>query len=313
MPNDDYEIEELLRSMYSFGHDSQWNLSPDDLRASAHRFRLRMPDPKFLVLAAAAVVLIIVGFGLTGFSETRSSSVKKPARTTTTAPKVHSVIVPNLIGQSQLSATNAVDTVGLKVGTVNSLPSSQYGAGIVINQSPGPHESVSPNTSIDLVISSGSASPRSATAPSPTTTTTTTPPSTAFTPPSTTVVNALTRFIGSWGMHDGLIVINSNGTGQLRWPGITAPIGILQVAQIAVTATSLSQAQVSIISGTLSYSSGTTAGTFLPDMHTFGPGSTFTLSTTPFGLALTENSQHVYDFCTWAELHAGLDQQYCGA
>lgn len=47
--------------------------------------------------------------------------------------------------------------------------------------------------------------------------------------------------------------------------------------------------------------------------QTYGPGSTFTLTTTPFGLALTENGQHVYDFCTAAELQTGQDGQYCGA
>ena len=45
----------------------------------------------------------------------------------------------------------------------------------------------------------------------------------------------------------------------------------------------------------------------------YGPGSTFGLAPTSFGLDLVISDLHHYYFCTAAERQAGTDQQYCGA
>ena len=87
----------------------------------------------------------------------------------------------------------------------------------------------------------------------------------------------------------------------MEWPGITGGEGDLQMAQIEVQLTSPDQATVVITSGSLIW------------INDYGPGSTFTISTTPFGLDLTRNGSHIWYFCTTAEREVGKDQQYCGA
>jgi len=89
----------------------------------------------------------------------------------------------------------------------------------------------------------------------------------------------------------------------MDWPGGTPGEGAgnLQTAQIKLSAMSSTQASVLITSGTLIWGA------------SYGPGSTFTLSTTPFGLDLAQNGRHIWYFCTTAEQEAGQDQQYCGA
>ncbi len=283
MPSDDQHLEELVRSMYRSGEAAPWDLTPEELRSKAHRSRIRIPDAKFLVLVAAAAVLIVVGFAVTGRSKPHSPSVIKPTTTTSTVSRAGSVVVPNVVGLGQASATNTVGEAGLSAGTVTLLPSSQYPAGTVISQNPRPDASARPGTSVNLVVSSG--------------------------PSSTPKTVPLTAFIGSWSTHDGSIVINGDGTGQLEWPGATPPEGVPQTAQITVSATSASQATVTVTSGSLVFVNNTTGKA----EQTYGPGSTFTLTTTPFGLDLTEDGQHLYYFCTSAERQAGQDQQYCGA
>ncbi len=142
----------------------------------------------------------------------------------------------------------------------------------------------------------------------------TTPPTQAATPPdaasTTPPPTALSSaFVGSWAMHDGSIAIGADGVGQLEWPGVTVPIGVTQVAQIAASSGSDSQATVTITSGELAFPGPSSTS---PD-QTFGPGSVFTLSPTSFGFDLSSNGQHLYYFCSVAEMQAGQDQQYCGA
>jgi hypothetical protein len=155
--------------------------------------------------------------------------------------------------------------------------------------------------------SPASNAPKSTATSVATTTATVAPaPTTTSTPAATTTI-PLAAFVGSWSTHDGSIVISGNGSGQLDWPGATPPEGVPQVAQISVTATSPSQATVTVTSGRLIFVSDADA------QHTYGPGSTFMLSIMPFGMELTEGGQHLYDFCTASERAAGQDQQYCGA
>lgn len=157
--------------------------------------------------------------------------------------------------------------------------------------------------------SPASNAPKSTTTSVARTTTTVAPaPTTTSTPTPTTPIS-LAAFVGSWSTHDGSIVISGDGTGQLDWPGATPPEGVPQVAQISVSATSPSQATVTVTSGRLISVSNVSGNA----EQTYGPGSTFMLTTMPFGMELTEGGQRLYDFCTASEREAGQDQQYCGA
>ena len=66
---------------------------------------------------------------------------------------------------------------------------------------------------------------------------------------------------------------------------------------------------MTVTSGSLIFVSNTTGEA----KQTYGPGSTFSLTTTPFGLDLTGSGQQLYYFCTAAERQTGQDEQYCGA
>jgi hypothetical protein len=102
-------------------------------------------------------------------------------------------------------------------------------------------------------------------------------------------------------MHDGLITIKADGRGQMDWPGVTGGQGDLQAARITVRADSQQRATAVIDSGSLTW------------INDYGPGSTFTISTTSFGLNLSRHGTHIWFFCTRAEQEAGKDQQYCGS
>lgn len=73
------------------------------------------------------------------------------------------VEVPSLIGKSFTSAKNTLQslhigkkTVSLGVGVVSYIPSEKSADNIVLEQSPKPGEKISPNTKINLLVSSGS-------------------------------------------------------------------------------------------------------------------------------------------------------------
>jgi serine/threonine-protein kinase len=85
------------------------------------------------------------------------------------------VLVPSLIGLSEVQAGQALGNVGLNVGGVTNQTSAQYAAGLVISSNPGTGASVAPGSSVSIVVSSG-----------PPTTTTTTPSSTTTTSTTTT-------------------------------------------------------------------------------------------------------------------------------
>ncbi|HVC68474.1 MAG TPA: Stk1 family PASTA domain-containing Ser/Thr kinase [Acidimicrobiales bacterium] len=87
------------------------------------------------------------------------------------------VIVPSLAGLTQGAAGQALGTAGLNLGNVSSAASTQYAAGLVVSSNPSTGASVSPGSSVDIVVSSG---------PPPSTTTTTTSTTTTTAPTSTT-------------------------------------------------------------------------------------------------------------------------------
>jgi serine/threonine-protein kinase len=89
------------------------------------------------------------------------------------------VTVPSLAGLSQPQAGVLLGQAGLNVGNVTSQASNQYSAGLIISSSPGTGASVTPGSSVDIVVSSGP--PPTTTTTSTTTTTTTPSPSSSST------------------------------------------------------------------------------------------------------------------------------------
>jgi len=63
--------------------------------------------------------------------------------------------VPNVVGQTQATATSAITAVGLVLGTVTSTSSSTVPVGSVISESPVAGTQVSGGTAVNLVISTG--------------------------------------------------------------------------------------------------------------------------------------------------------------
>ena len=67
-----------------------------------------------------------------------------------------SVTVPSVLGQSPASAGATLSQAGLNVGSQTSACSSQFSSGLVSAQNPVAGADIPPNTSVNLVISSGS-------------------------------------------------------------------------------------------------------------------------------------------------------------
>jgi serine/threonine-protein kinase len=66
-----------------------------------------------------------------------------------------SVDVPSVLGQAPATAGEMLKGANLAVGTQTSQCSSQFGSGLVSSQNPGAGASVSPNTPVNLVVSTG--------------------------------------------------------------------------------------------------------------------------------------------------------------
>jgi uncharacterized repeat protein (TIGR03806 family) len=65
--------------------------------------------------------------------------------------------VPNVVGQTQVTATSAITGAGLNVGTVTTNSSATVAAGNVISQNPAAGAIVAPASTVDIVVSSGPA------------------------------------------------------------------------------------------------------------------------------------------------------------
>jgi PASTA domain-containing protein/dockerin type I repeat protein len=70
---------------------------------------------------------------------------------------VSTIEVPNVVGENQLTATTAIVSTGLTVGTLTSQSSNSVPAGNVISQSPSAGASVADGSAVSLVVSSGPA------------------------------------------------------------------------------------------------------------------------------------------------------------
>ncbi len=84
------------------------------------------------------------------------SSVKATVKVQLTVSGTQtSVSVPSLLGQSPAAAGSILSQHGLNVGTQTNACSSQYSSGVVASQNPGAGATVPPNSSVNLVVSSG--------------------------------------------------------------------------------------------------------------------------------------------------------------
>ena len=92
------------------------------------------------------------------------------------------VVVPSLINQTAVQAGQLLGQVQLNVGTQAYQPSTQFPANVVISSDPAAGTSVTPGSSVNIVVSSGPP-PTTTTTSSTTTTTTTTAPTPPTTPP----------------------------------------------------------------------------------------------------------------------------------
>jgi serine/threonine-protein kinase len=63
--------------------------------------------------------------------------------------------IPNVVGLSQNEAGSVLGEAGLNIGNIDTLPSANSAAGIVVSTSPGPGTSVTPGSSVDVVVSAG--------------------------------------------------------------------------------------------------------------------------------------------------------------
>ncbi len=69
------------------------------------------------------------------------------------------VLVPNVVGQTQAAATSAITSAGLTVGAVTQQSSSTVASGNVISESPAAGTSVTSASAVNLVVSSGAPPP----------------------------------------------------------------------------------------------------------------------------------------------------------
>src|SRR5437764_547513 len=69
------------------------------------------------------------------------------------------VLVPNVVGQTQAAATSAITSAGLTAGTVTMQSSTTVASGSVISESPAAGTSVAMASAVNLVVSSGAPPP----------------------------------------------------------------------------------------------------------------------------------------------------------
>ena len=94
------------------------------------------------------------------------------------------VVVPSLVNQTAVEAGQLLGQVQLNVGTQAYQPSTLFPANVVISSDPAAGTSVTPGSSVNIVVSAGPPPPTTTTSTSSTTTTTSTPPTTTTTKPT---------------------------------------------------------------------------------------------------------------------------------
>ena len=156
MPHSEEQVAELVHEMYSTADAFEWDLEPEGIRSMGGRRRgtVPMPDVKVLALAAAVVILIVVGIVVAHGSPAHRSVADSPTTTTSTATAGGTVSVPDgLVGTQVADASAAIAAAGLQV--VTSYADDSAPKGTVLHQTPGPGLPVSRGSAVSLVVSAG--------------------------------------------------------------------------------------------------------------------------------------------------------------
>ncbi len=95
------------------------------------------------------------------------------------------ISVPDVTGQPIAQAGNVLGSAGLTIGNTSNQSSDTVASGDVISTNPAPGTQVAPNSSVDIVISTGPATTTTTTTTSSTTTTTSSTTTTAASTPTT--------------------------------------------------------------------------------------------------------------------------------
>ena len=155
MPHTEEQIQELVREMYTIAETSEWDLAPEEIRVQSGRHWLPLPDAKILVLVAAAVILVVVGFVVANGSTSHRTAVSGPSTTNSTLSTGHPIAVPSLVGETQTQAATALSRVGLEAGPIDLVANRSVKAGVVISENPQPGSLVSAGSLVTLTVSSG--------------------------------------------------------------------------------------------------------------------------------------------------------------
>ena len=99
------------------------------------------PSARRYVLTTLGVIVVLALAGLAGWALFQ--------------PSAEQVRVPNLIGQTLSESQNALTERGLRVGETTERADPEAEAGTVVEQSPTSGELVDPDSSVDLVLSTG--------------------------------------------------------------------------------------------------------------------------------------------------------------
>jgi beta-lactam-binding protein with PASTA domain/tRNA A-37 threonylcarbamoyl transferase component Bud32 len=101
----------------------------------------RKPSARRYVLTTLGVIIVLGLAGLAGWALFQ--------------PSAEQVRVPNVFGQTLTEAQNTLDERGLRVGSTTERPDPEAEAGTVVEQTPTSGELVDPESSVDLVLSTG--------------------------------------------------------------------------------------------------------------------------------------------------------------
>ncbi|MGY1704261.1 Stk1 family PASTA domain-containing Ser/Thr kinase [Geodermatophilus sp. SYSU D00697] len=100
------------------------------------------------VIAAVAAAVLVIGGVIALAVLLNSGGDEEP-------PPVAQVAVPNMVGQDEAAATQALQAAGLRVGAVTTAPSSEEQEGQVISSDPAGGAQVPPDSEVRLVIGGG--------------------------------------------------------------------------------------------------------------------------------------------------------------
>ncbi len=168
---------------------------------SAGAQKVSVPNVVGQTIASAESTLLAAGFHVTTnyvnnpaqvgtvVSESPGAATQAPQGSSVTLDVSNGpsqISVPNVVGQPIAQAANTLGSHNLTLGNVTYQPSATVANGDVISTNPTAGSNVSPNTSVDVVVSQGPSQTTTTTSPTGSTTTTVPNSTTTTTVPATT-------------------------------------------------------------------------------------------------------------------------------